>query len=81
VLTLNAAAVDPAVTVTFPGTFNDDSPLVLSATTAPPAGAAFDNVTVQLLVALGPNVVGLHWRDETTTAAASVRFTFCDVPL
>jgi hypothetical protein len=44
-----------------------------SVTLAPPAGAAWDRVTVQVLEELAPMLAGLHLSDETRTPAA--RFT------
>jgi hypothetical protein len=81
VLTVNGPVMDPAVTVTVAGTVNAGSPLLLNVTNAPLPDAAFDSVTVQLLLAFAPNVVGLHCSEETTVAAARLIFTLCDVPL
>ena len=81
VLTVNGPVVEPAVTVTVAGTVNAGSPLLPSTTDTPLPDAAFDKVTVQLLVAFAPSVVGLHCSDETAVAAARFTFTLCDVPL
>jgi hypothetical protein len=81
VVTVNGPVVDPAVTVTLEGAFKLDNPLLLSVTRAPPLGAAFDSVTVQLLLAFAPSVVGLHCRSESTAADARLRFRVFDVPL
>jgi hypothetical protein len=73
--------MEPAVTVTLGGTVKLENPLLPSVTTAPPAGAAFDNVTEQLLLEFELSVVGLHCKDETAIAAARLKFTDCEVPL
>ncbi len=80
-LTVNGPVVEPAVTVTVAGTVSAGNPLLLKVTNTPLPEAAFDSVTVQLLLAFAPNVVGLHCSDEITVAAARLIFTFCDVPL
>jgi hypothetical protein len=70
-----------AATVTDPGTVSPASPVLLKFTTAPPAPAAFDSVTVQVPLAFAPNVVGVHCSDEITVAAADrLTFTVCDAP-
>jgi hypothetical protein len=83
VLIVNGAVVEPAATVTLPGTVSAGNPLLLRVTIAPLPVAACDSVTVQLLLAFAPKVVGLHCSDETTVAVDVVRlrFTLCDVPL
>jgi hypothetical protein len=81
VVTVNGPVVDPAVTVTEAGTASPIKPLLLKTTGAPPLGAAFDSVTVQLLLAFAPSVVGLHCRSESTAADARLRFRVFDVPL
>jgi hypothetical protein len=81
VLTVNGPVVEPPVTVTDAGTVNADSPLLLNVTVTPLPDAAFDSVTVQLLLAFAPKVVGLHCSDEITVATARLIFTLCDVPL
>jgi len=80
VLTVNGAILEPPATVTEAGALSADNPLRLSDTTAPPDGAP-DSVTVQLLLVLDPNVVGLHCSDETTIVATRFRFILFDVPL
>ena len=69
-----------APTVTEPGTVNPGRPVLLRLTTAPPGPAAFDSVTVQVALAFAANVVGLHWSEERTVAAARVMFVLCDMP-
>ena len=64
---LKVAVVAPAATVTDAGTVS--VPLVLvTVTAAPPVGAARVSVTVQVLVELGPRLVGLQASGETSTA-------------
>jgi hypothetical protein len=81
VLTVNVPLLDPAATVTENGMNNADKPLLVNPTTAAPSGAAFDSVTLQLLVAFGPKVVGLHWSEDSTAAEAKVKLIVCEVPL
>jgi len=64
------AVVDPGATVTKPGVMRAE----LSAervTVVPPAGAAVDSVTVQLVTAPDVTVVGLHCKAETPTEGAT----------
>ena len=42
--------------------------LLLASTAAPPVGAAWVRVTVQVLEELAPRLVGLQASDETSTA-------------
>jgi hypothetical protein len=65
------AVVAPAATATEPGTVNA---LLLSdtATDEPPAGAAWDNVTVQVEVPPDVTVVGVHWSAETETVEGTL---------
>ena len=80
VVVLNVAVVAPAATVTDAGTVN--SALVsLRVTAAPPAGAACVNVTVQVLVAFCPKLVGLHASDDTVTGATRLIVAFAEPPL
>ena len=76
VVALNAAVVDPAAIVTDVGTVSV-ALVFVSATVLPPAGAAWFRVTVQLLVPLGPRVVGLHAK-AVTCMGVNVIVTFCD---
>ena len=72
VVTVKVPEVVVAATVTDAGTVN--VALVFDkATLAPPVGAAWVRVTVQLLDEFGPRLPGLHDNAETRTAA--VRFT------
>jgi hypothetical protein len=65
VVALNVAEVRPAVTVTEAGTVSTTLVFV-SVTTAPPAGAAPVNVTVQVPDAFAPKLAG-HTNEETFT--------------
>jgi len=49
-------------------------------TVAPPVGAALVNVTVQVVEALGPRVVGLQASEETRTGATSATPVLAAVP-
>ena len=52
------------------------------ATEAPPAGAAFDSVTVQVEAAFAVIDVGVHCRDDTVAGAGTtVTEAVADVPL
>ena len=67
VVALNVAVVAAAATTTDTGTVRVASVLV-KVTVAPPVGAAWVRVTVQVLEEFGPRVLGLHASDETSTA-------------
>jgi hypothetical protein len=54
---------------------------LFSVTATPPLGAAFDSVTVQLLLALDPSVVGLHCSDETVVDATRLMVAVLELPL
>ena len=71
VVALKLPVVNPAPTVTDPGTVSANW-LLLNATTAPPAGAPLLNVTVQLLEAFAPRLVGLHTNEDTDTVATKL---------
>jgi hypothetical protein len=64
---VKVAVVAAAVTVTEAGTVNE---LLLSAivTVVPPVGAAFDSVTVQVLVPLEFTLVGVQVSEDRVTA-------------
>ena len=68
VVALKVALVDPAPTVTDAGTVSEVL-LLASVTLDPPAGAAWVRVTVQVLTALCPRLVGVQPNVETTTGA------------
>ena len=74
---LNVPVVDPAATVTDVGTVSV-ALVFVSATTLPPTGAAWFSVTTQLLVPLGPRVVGLH-ASPVTCIGVSVIVTLLEL--
>jgi hypothetical protein len=79
-VTVKLAAVEPAATVTEPGTVNE-ALLAESATVPPPVGAACDNVTTHVELLPELTVVGAHWRFVTVTAAGvTVSAAVVDVP-
>ena len=79
-MALKVAEVAAAATMTDAGTVR--VALVFDkATEAPPAGAALDKVTVQVLEALGPRLVGAQAREETRTAAERVMLVLAELPL
>ena len=80
VVALNVAEVAAADTVTVAGTVSVTLALV-SVTLAPPDGAAFVNVTVQVLEAFGPKLVGLHDSVDTETDATRFTVAFAELPL
>ena len=66
---LNVAVVAPAATVTDAGTVS--KPLLLAKVTLePPVGAVWVSVTVHVLTALCPSLVGLHPTPDTSTCAS-----------
>ena len=67
VVALKVAVVAAAATATDTGTVSVAS-LLVKVTVAPPVGAAWVRVTVQVLAEFGPRVVGLQASDETSTA-------------
>jgi hypothetical protein len=64
VVALKVAEVAAAATVTDAGTFKIEL-LFARVTLAPPAGAGWVRVTVQVLEEFGPRLAGLHTREET----------------
>ena len=72
VVTGNVFVVAPAATVTVPSTVAALLLLLVSVTTAPPAGAALVSVTVPVLPALPVTAVGLTL---TPSRAAAAGFT------
>jgi hypothetical protein len=80
VVALNVAVVAAAATVTDVGTVRVALVLV-SVTTAPPDGAACVSVTVQVLDAFGPRLVGLHASVDTKTDAARLIVAFAELLL
>jgi hypothetical protein len=79
VLTLKLAQV-PAATVTDVGTVSVELVLV-RVTVAPPVGAVWVRVTVQVLEELGPRLVGLQVSEETRTGAARVMVALAELLL
>jgi hypothetical protein len=75
------ADVKPAVTVTDAGVVSAALFVFVNATTAPPAGAAFVNVTVQPLDALDPRMLGLQLSVDTNAFAADVTVRLVDPPI
>ena len=67
VVALKVAVIAAAATVTDAGAVRVALVLV-RVTAAPPVGAAWVRVTVQVLDAFGPRLVGLQASDETSTA-------------
>ena len=80
VVALKVAVVAAAATVTEAGTVSVVLVLV-SVTDAPPAGAALLSVTVQVLEAFWPRLVGLHESNDTPTGATRLMAAFAEVPL
>ena len=50
-------------------------------TTAPPAGAGWERLTVQVLDAFGPMLVGLQVTEETSTNGARLMVVLAEAPL
>jgi len=71
VVALKVTEVAAAATVTDAGTVSVALVLV-RATVAPPVGAAWLSVTVQVLEELGPRLVGLQASDETSAGPSRV---------
>jgi hypothetical protein len=80
VLALKDAAVNAAGTVTDDGVVRAELGLV-NVTTAPPTGAGWDRLTVQVLAAFGPRMVGLHSSEEIRTEVARPTVVFAELPL
>ena len=80
VVALKPTQVAAAATVTDAGTVSVEFVLV-RVTIAPLVGAGWVRVTVQVLEALDPRVVGLQTNEETSTGAASVMVALAEAPL
>jgi hypothetical protein len=65
---LKVAVAAPAVTITDAGTLSATL-LLASVTLEPPTGAVWVSVTVQVLAALCPRLVGLHAKVDIRTGA------------
>ena len=80
VVALNVAEVAAAATVTEAGTVRVE--LVFdSATLAPPLGAGWVSVTVQVLEEFGPRLVGLHASEDTSTGATRLTVAVAELLL
>ena len=75
---LKIAVVAPAGTVTIGGTVSSVS-LLESVTVDPPEGAACVNVTVHVLTALCPRLIGLHAKVDTSTGANRLMVAVCEL--
>ena len=75
---LNVAVVAPAATVTDAGTVSE-ALLLARVTLEPPVGAVWVSVTVQVLTALCPRLVGLHATPETSTCASRLMVAVCEL--
>ena len=80
VVALKVADVAAAATVTEAGTVKLELVLV-SVTLAPPVGADWVKVTVQVVEELGPRLVGLQAKEETRTGATRLTLVFEELPL
>ena len=67
-VTPNVVVVAPAATVTEAGTVSE-ALLLASVTLDPPVGAVWASVSVHVLAALCPRLVGLQAKVETSTGA------------
>ena len=76
---LNVAVEAAAATVTDAGAVSVE--LVLDSVTLAPPGAALLRVTVQVLEALGPRLLGLQVSDETKTDATRLTVAFAELLL
>jgi hypothetical protein len=80
VVALKVAVVAAAATVTDAGTVRVELVLV-KVTEAPPVGAAWVRVTVQVLEEFGPRLVGLQASEETSTDATRLMLVLAELPL
>jgi hypothetical protein len=71
VVAVNVAELLFAATITDPGTVSAELVLVM-VTLAPPVGAAFVSVIVQVVFAFAPTLAAAHCRDETVSGVATV---------
>jgi hypothetical protein len=77
---LNVAEVAAAATVTDAGTVSI-ALLFDTLTIAPPVGAALLRLTVQVLEALGPRLLGLQPSAVTDTGATRLTLALAELPL
>jgi hypothetical protein len=80
VVALKVAVVAAAATVTDAGTVRVELVLV-KVTVAPPVGAAWVRVTVQVLEEFGPRLVGLQVSEETSAGATRLMLAWAELPL
>ena len=80
VVALNVAVVAAAGTVTDAGTVKVAFVFV-RATLAPPVGAGSVRVTVQVLDAFCPRLVGLHTSDDSNTGATRLNVALAELLL
>jgi len=80
VVALKGADVAAAGTVTEAGTVRV-ALVFVRVTIAPPAGAAFIKVTVQVVEEFGPRLLGLQASEETSTEAARLTLVLAELPL
>jgi hypothetical protein len=80
VVALKVPDVAAAATATDAGTVRV-ALVLMRVTVAPPAGAACVRVTVQVLEALGPRLVGLQTSEETSTGATRLMLALAELPL
>ena len=75
---LKVAVMAPAATVTDAGTVSE-ALLLAKVMLEPPVGAVWVSVTVQVLTALCPRLVGLHATPETSTGASRLMVAVCEL--
>lgn len=80
VVALKVAVVAAAATVTDAGTVRLEV-LLVRVTEAPPVGAAWVNVTVQVLEELDPRLAGLHATEDIVAGGSSVMVEFAELLL
>jgi hypothetical protein len=80
VVALKVAEVAAAATVTDAGTFKLKL-LFARVTLAPPAGAGWVRVTVQVLEEFGPRLAGLHTSDDISTDATRLTLAVAELLL
>jgi hypothetical protein len=80
VVTLNVTAVEFAGTVTDAGAVNAGDPLFPTVTTAPPAGAPCDNVTVHVALPFEDIVDAVQFKELIFTGACSAMVALALVP-
>lgn len=79
-VTLKLAVAEPAGTVIVDAGTGRKLLLLASETVVPPAGAAWLNVTVQVVLAPAATVVGLHAREERVTAVVRLMVAVWETP-